>query len=90
MEILEVECVLADFFEAGITNIVREGGQKFWNEKLRKIIRDFWCILTSSRRKADTEVRGEGACVGLGQVSKLKAAKLGTKKIVINMIVTKI
>ena len=31
VEILEVECVLADFFEAGITNIIREGGQQFWN-----------------------------------------------------------
>ena len=26
VEILEVECIMADFFEAGITNMVREGG----------------------------------------------------------------
>jgi len=25
VEILEVECIMADFFEAGITNMVREG-----------------------------------------------------------------
>ena len=25
VEILEVECIMSDFFEAGITNMVREG-----------------------------------------------------------------